>query len=230
MFKVFLSLVIVCGLAACGKEQGVTARLHKKVNKAPDQVAQQAVQALSNSGKQQGNWNSLSSQAIRNDTLGFRVETTPGANASLNLRVEHFVGFEANKCRNTIQDMNIPVSKLSEWNSSKSLSMRCYDSSCKYMIIIIEQSPSSFIDGNGQLVPAFVPVLFATKDAVNGRRSYNPESAMDPFLNLKLDVNTICNTSDQVVRNETEYVIAPVDNTPPTYNYFPDPDNNTWIY
>ncbi|MCC6137958.1 MAG: hypothetical protein IT287_04955 [Bdellovibrionaceae bacterium] len=229
MLKALVSIIIVCGLVACGKEEGVKARLHKKTTPAPDQVAQQAFQALSTSGKEQGNMNSISSQAIRKDTLGFRVKTTPGANATLDLRVEHFTGFDANKCRNSVQDMNIPVSKLAGWNTSKTLSMRCYDGNCKFMLLILEQGISSFADGTGQLLPAFVPVILETKDVVDGPRYYYPSTAMDPFLNIA--VNTICNPSDQVIRHETQYVIAPIDDTGgPDYNYFPDPDNNTWIY
>lgn len=230
MFKFVLTIIIGLLLIGCGKEQGVTARLHEPTEPTPKLVSDNAYRALNLSQnaqfKQDGS--SLSSQAIRKDTLGFHMESKPANNDSTHIKIQHFQGLDANKCRNTVQEATINNSDLTKLTTIKTASVMCQDSKCKYILLVMYTSSSSYVDGNGKLVGAYVPVILKTEDAVGGPRRYIPMNSQDPFMTFKQ--NTRCNHVDETVFEQEQMVISPVDETRPSYNYSPGQGNNTWVY
>jgi hypothetical protein len=232
MLRTLFTLLILISVVGCGKEEGVKARLYQKTILTPKMVEDQAINYLDKSTKTSADLNSLSSQAIRNDTLGFRIKSVPGANDSLDFRIEHFDNLVGDRCRNTYQDVNITSSKRNTiWTETDTLKLMCLNYSCDTLILVLKRASSSFYDGNGAIVRAYVPIILHAQDPVNGPRYYIAGTTADSmFLRLKNDVNTICTKSDLVNYVQTQIAISPEDDNGPRYDYFPHDDNNTWIY
>lgn len=227
MLRTFIVLAATLLFVGCGKEQGAKARLHLNTYAAPESVIQQGTAELNKTGTTQAVFQSVSSQSIRNQTLGMRITSNVGANNTVEFIIEHFEGMDQNKCRSTVQPLKVSTSNLTQWTKGTGISLICHDTSCTYLMVIIDRTHSSMLDSNG-FIPAFVPIILGTPHPTGGKRTYNTTQARDPFLSLK--VNTICITPDALVNHENPVAISPVDNQGPDYNYFPDNDNNTWIY
>ncbi|MCB9072957.1 MAG: hypothetical protein H6623_04980 [Bdellovibrionaceae bacterium] len=232
MLRSLLSAIIIITLCSCGKEQGVPARIRQKTLSSSQALEQQALGLLGVSTKTDAYFNSLSSQSIRNDTLGFRVESKAKADGSLDFTIEHYETFDQNKCRDTSLTVNIPANKIDrKWNEISTLKLMCFDGSCSSLLMVIKQSSSSFADANGNIVSAYVPVLLQTNNPVGGSRLYIPVAATNPiFLQFKDSYNTICGTPENIVRIPTQIAIDPTDGLPVDPNYVPYDPNNTWIY
>lgn len=226
MLRSLFYVIISVALISCGKEQGVEAKLHRKTNPTPQNVVSSATAMLPS--QKRSYETSVSSQSIRQDTYGFRVKSQTNNNGTTDFRIEHFERLANNSCKNTIQDINVQTNKLQNWNSSSTMQMRCFDSNCSYLVLIIEQASSSFTDGTGTLVPAFVPVILEKVTKESGVYYETTLTSTMPFL--KLEVDTTCFNSAQIVRYPTQFAVSPIDNNSTGYNYFPDPYNNTWIY
>lgn len=221
---VFAAITIV----GCSDDQGVKARISQNTHAAPEEVIQQALTSLGKVSTNQVTMNSVSSQAIRKDTMGIRI--TMSGTDTITVKVEHFESMDGNRCRSTNQTLQIPSAKLMDMNKGNGITLSCVDSKCTYAMLIIDRSHSSMLDSSG-FVPAFVPVLLGVRGFnEGGQRYYIPSQGRDPFLTLPGNVQTICTKPDVLVNYEHPVVISPVDNTGPIYNYFPDDDNNTWIY
>lgn len=226
MFRSLLYIVVLLGITACGKEQGVEARLHEPTKNVPQEIIQQASRTLPSKNSQYSK--SVSSDAIRNDTLGFRVKSVANKDGSTNLRVEHFEGYDSDaKCRNTVHELKIEAGAKVAQGST--ISVSCLDNACNYIMIVLEQGLSSFVDNNGSLVQAYVPLVLE-KVVEHGGTYFKPMlTSTTPFL--KLENNTTCPKSDQVVRYPVQYAVSPVDDSiDQPYEYFSDPYNNTWVY
>lgn len=228
MLRSLFYILISVALVSCGKEQGVEAKLHRKTNVTPQMVVTNAAGMLPTK-KSAGQETSVSSQSIRQDTYGFRVKSQANTSGSTIYTVEHFERLPDNSCRNTIHSIDIPSNKLQSWNASSTMQVRCYDSNCSYLLLLLEQSGSSFTDGNGAIVPAYVPVILEKVIKPSGG-TYFEAMLVTTMPFLKLEVDTTCMNSSQVVKYPTHFAISPVDDYAPKYDYYPDPYNNTWVY
>lgn len=228
MLKIFFLTLMSLILWGCSNEQGIPTRLHQKTEPIPAEIVSSASRRLDLNGKMVVYGSSLSSQALRQDTLGFVLHTTPAGDGQVSLQLNHYQSYNNNNCRNTIQTGTFKLSELStSWKALNTAEVSCFNLTCDYMMVVMQFSLSSFVDGTGEPVPAYVPVIFSTTDPVNGPRNYRLAEATTPFLSL--DTNLICPQSDEVVIEQRQYIIPPVDTSVPDYSYFPDLDNNTWI-
>jgi hypothetical protein len=226
MLRSFFYIIISVALVSCGKEQGVEAKIHRKTNVTPQMVVTTAKNMLPK--KSVGQENSISSQSIRQDTYGFRVKSQANSSGTTLFTIEHFERLPDNKCRNTIHTIDISSNSLDKWSRASTMQVSCYDKNCNYLLLLIEQSASSFADGKGTLVPAYVPVILEKVEKSSGIYYEAMNVSETPFL--KLEVDTICMNSSQVVKYPTHFAISPVDDNAPKYDYYPDQYNNTWIY
>ncbi len=221
--------IATVALMGCGKEQGVKARIPLNTYNAPEDVIQQGTYNLGKIGTTQSSMNSVSSQAIRSYTLGVRITSLPNNSGGVNFKVEHFEGMDQDRCRATTQTLSVPNSKLTESNKGNGITLRCYDNACNYLFLVIDRTHSSLLDASNGFVAAYVPMIMGTRESAGGKRNYTPSQARDPFLSIKTPV--ACSVPDEKVTYENPVVISPVDTgTGPDYTYFPDDDNNTWIY
>lgn len=227
MLRIILAaLFSTIAIIGCSDDKGVKARLSQNTYMTPEQVIQQGTVAMGKLNASQTALNSVSSQAIRSDTLGVRVTMTP-AKDGFNFKVEHFEGINGDRCRKTTQNLQVPTTKLTSMNKGNGITLTCVDNTCTYMMVVIDRSHSSLLDSKG-FVPAFVPLFLGVRGSGNGQRDFVPSQSRDPFLSLK--ANTVCTKPDALVTYEQPVVISPIDDNGPNYNYFPDDDNNTWIY
>jgi len=231
MLKVCYLSILSLMLWGCSNEQGVPLRIQNPTTPIPAEIVSSASISL-DSQLLNLYGNSLSSQAIIQDTLGVVLYTRPAAeDGFISVNFNHYEKYNNNHCRNTTQTETIKISDIrSSWQYLNTANIKCFNTSCEYMLVVITYSLSSYLDNEGTPIPAYVPLIFKTTDPSGGLRRYILADTNDPSAFLNLSPNISCPHADEVTVPVLQYAIPPVQ-TPagPITPYYPDLDNNTFI-
>jgi len=221
-------------LSACGDDSGVPARIHEKTKRTPENIEASAMTTLESAGKLTSQ-QSQSNQAIRKDTLGLNVTIAQSPNTddfTVTVNISYEVG--ANQCGIGLYTQTFTNSKIEDknfFNVDGFGSFKCINTSCSYLLAIIEDSPSVTINVDGNPTKANVPVILTDKsnDGNKFAGEFIPTTSDDStFLYLDGELNTRCTKPVQIegLQNQRPVSEGPTD---PDYSYFPDDTNNTWI-